>query len=94
MVCSNTNPVYWNYTTLKITPVSTSSVLTGGYFTYASTTCSDATTSVIINTSSSVGAINGFSYGEITNGFFLLLSLIVLSVVAFHLHFGRIKIKN
>ncbi len=35
-----------------------------------------------------------FTYGEVITGFFSLLTLIIFSVVAFHLLFGRIKIKN
>jgi hypothetical protein len=62
---------------------------------FASSTCDPVSVSVSVSPASTSPAIaNGFTYGEIINGFFLLLTLIVLSVVAFHLHFGRIKIKN
>lgn len=57
---------------------------------FASSTCSSET----LASSTAPAVVGGFTYGEVIQGFFSLLSLIALSVIFFHLHFGRIKIKN
>lgn len=54
---------------------------------FASSTCQ-------LSASSSPAIAGGFTYGEIINGVFLLLIFIALSVGTFHIHFGRVKIKN
>jgi hypothetical protein len=66
----------------------------------ATTTCTgDASGSTCItlyeaNPSSTTADVNGFTYGEVVLIVNSFLTLMVVSVIAFHLMFRRTKIKN
>jgi len=91
--CNYFNPYYWNggaTQSLQELSEATSTVATGISFQFGSSTCTEmsdlATSTVLIQ--------NGFTYGEIINSVFIFLIFVIISMIGFHLHFRKIKIKN